>query len=152
MEEFYNILSQVCDPLFKKKINSNQRSDCSQVKQPWFDESCRAKRKEFYNHLNTFRLHNSDENRNNLTTSRTEYKKCIRSSKKSFENKQTIKLEKARFQNARDYWKLLKGVCAPQKSNSLTADMFTLYFKAINDLGDIFFQPDDDIIYCNERF
>ena len=152
VEEFYNILSQVCDPLFKKKINSNQRSDCSQVKQPWFDESCRAKRKEFYNRLNTFRSHNSDENRNNLTTSRTEYKKCIRSSKKSFDNKQTIKLEKARFQNARDYWKLLKGVCTPQKSNSLTADMFTLYFKAINDPGDIFFQPDDDIIFFNERY
>ena len=30
--------------------------------------------------------------------------------------------------------------------------MFTLYFKAINDPGDIFFQPDDDIIYFNERY
>ena len=30
--------------------------------------------------------------------------------------------------------------------------MFTLYFKAINDPGDIFFQPDEDIIYFNERY
>lgn len=62
-----------------------------------------------------------------------------------------IKLELARTNNAKLYWKMLKGsvVC---NSSSLASDDFVSYFKSVNDPDSVFFQPDEDILYFNERY
>ena len=58
---------------------------------------------------------------------------------------------KAKLNNAKEYWKLLKE-SARSKLKNLSADHFDDYFKAINNPNDPFFQPDDDIVYFNEHF
>ena len=43
-----------------------------------------------------------------------------------------------RSKNAKEYWKMLKGVSCPKKSNNLNASDFTEYFTAINDPESVF--------------
>ena len=72
--------------------------------------------------------------------------------KYKFDRNKTAKLEKARLQNAREYWKLLKNLNPSTKTHSLSANNFAQYFKAINDPNEVFFQPDEDVIFFNERY
>ena len=64
---------------------------------------------------------------------RSDYKCTMRNSKYRYDKQRTLKLEKARFQNAKEYWKMLKGLTGNSTVNSLSADMLADYFKAIND-------------------
>ena len=47
---------------------------------------------------------------------------------------------------------MLKESVKPSKPKRLSVDNFDVYFKAINNPEDSFFQADDDILYFNERF
>ena len=47
---------------------------------------------------------------------------------------------------------MLKGLTRKSAVNSLSADMFADYFKAINDPNDVFFHPDEDVLIFNERY
>ena len=47
---------------------------------------------------------------------------------------------------------MLKGTCSPAKSKTLTADIFSDYFKAVSDPNDRFFLPDEDVLLFNERY
>ena len=59
--------------------------------------------------------------------------------------------EEARFKNAKEYWKLLKGICIKKTSN-LNVSHLEEYLKAVNNPNSVFFQPDEDAIDFNERY
>ena len=138
---------KVCDPLFKKKVKSNDSIKSKNTDQPWYDDDCKSKRKDFYKNLNFYRNDKCEENRISMTAARSRYKCAIRSNKFKYDKMRTSKLERARFQNAKEYWKMLKGLTENSTVKTLSADVFADYFKAINDPNDVFFQPDDDAFY-----
>ena len=152
LDVFYDVLSKVCDPLFKKKVKSNDSIKSKNTDQPWYDDDCKSKRKDFYKNLNFYRNDKCEENRTSMTAARSRYKCAIRSNKFKYDKMRTSKLERARFQNAKEYWKMLKGLTENSTVKTLSADVFADYFKAINDPNDVFFQPDDDAILFNERY
>ena len=153
INKFYEIIEDVCDPLFKINIKPDNKNKAkSNQSQPWFDEECRDKRNEFYKNLNFYRFDQCEANRKNMSESRTDYKCTIRKAKCIYDKNRTIKLEKARRQNAREYWKLLKSLTGAPKVSTLSADLFAEYFKAINNPNDPFFQPDEDVVLFNERY
>jgi hypothetical protein len=57
-----------------------------------------------------------------------------------------------KYTNAKKYWSMLKEVSHVSYPKNITADMFSKYFKAINNPDDPFYQADEDIIYFNDRF
>ena len=61
-------------------------------------------------------------------------------------------MEKARYENAKKYWKLLKTLCGSNASKKLTSQHFVDYFKAINNPDSRFFQADEDVLIYNERY
>ena len=75
----------------------------------------------------------------------------MRKAKFTHAKQQTRKLENMKFKNAKKYWKLLKNAVGQRKASGVSANNFYDYFTAINNPDDRFFQPDDDIIYLNER-
>ena len=87
-----------------------------------------------------------------MTTSRSQYKALIRSKKLSYDNNQTHKLEALRYKNAKEYWRLLKGLVQPATSSNLNTTQFYNYFRAINNPDSVFYQPDEDVILFNERY
>lgn len=101
---FYEIIEDVCDPLFKIDIKpDNKHKAKSYQSQPWFDDECRGKRNEFYKNLNFYRNDKCEANRKSMSESRTDYKCTIRKAKYVYDKDRTNKLEKARHQNAREY-------------------------------------------------
>ena len=65
-------------------------------------------------------------------------KNVLEIKKYDYDKLQTHKLELARKNNAKLYWKMLKGsvVC---NSSSLASDDFVSYFKSVNDPDSVFF-------------
>ena len=158
VNSFNNLLDTVCGPLFKKEIshhaNSVFTSDVSahsKSDNKWFNEDCRDARLELYRCLNLFRNDKSEINCKNMTRARSIFKSNVRKAKFTYAKQQTRKLENMRFKNAKEYWKLLKNAWGQRKASGVSANNFYDYFKAINNPDDRFFQPDDDIIYFNER-
>ena len=153
IEEFGLILEESCGKLFKKNHSIKDKNYSSDNKfKPWYDLSCKEKQCYFYEMLHIFRNNKSNENRKKLTKARTDYKNIIRNKKREYDKYQTKKLEENRFKNAKDYWKLLKGSCTPNKSKSLNATHFAKYFKSINNPESVFFQADEDVLNFNDRY
>ena len=150
---FQNTIESVCTPLFKKNIVS--KNDCSNIesKQPWYNEECKLKRNIFYNCLNNYRLDKQDAtSRGAMVRARSAYKRVLRLSKYEYRKHKTQKLKKARYENAKNYWKMLKNLCSSNSPKKLTSQHFADYFKAINNPDSRFFQADDDLLLFNERY
>ena len=74
----------------------------------------------------------NDVCRENMVQARSDYKKVLRKSRYDFRKTETQKLEKARYENAKNYWKLLKNLCPSNSPKKLTSQHFADYFRAIN--------------------
>ncbi|MCG8047974.1 MAG: reverse transcriptase family protein, partial [Candidatus Thiodiazotropha endolucinida] len=153
VKKFNTILDSVCSPLFKKNvfIGEKMSESCNKSENKWFDNNCMAARVEFYRCLNIYRNDKNDNTCKNMTLARTAFKNTVRKAKYDYTKQQTNILEEAKSKNAKEYWKMLKNTSCPKRASGLSADNFYAYFKAINNQGGHFFQPDEDIIYFNER-
>ena len=69
---------------------------------------------------------------------RSKYKTSLRNARFNYDKQQTEKLNKLRYKNARDYWKLLKSASNAGRPN-IPLTSFERYFKAVNN-------PDSDIM------
>ena len=87
-----------------------------------------------------------------MINARSEYKKGVRHFNYKKGSERTSHLLKAKFKDAKQYWKLLKDSTTHNNPKNISTENFSEYFKAINNPEDPFFQPDEDIIYFNERF
>ena len=66
-------------PLFSKSFKAvNEAHSFSENNLPWFDDECRIKRNDFYRFLNIFRNDRSDQNRLNMVSARSAFKKSLR--------------------------------------------------------------------------
>ena len=154
---FVSTIEGCASPLFLRQLGagSPQVSDAEgnfrKSNAPWFTEDCASRRYDFYKCLNLFRGDNSDENRQNMVHARSKYKTCLRNSRLLYDKSETDKLNKLRYTNARDYWKLLKRVSQNAKPN-IQLSTFERYFKAVNSPVSQFYVPDDDIVLMNDRY
>ena len=97
-------------------------------KAPWFNEDCADLRCSFYTCLDLYRGDKSNENRITMVQARSKYKTCIRKARLAYDKSELInKLNKLRYQNARDYWKLLESVSQSPKAN-IPLSTFERYF------------------------
>ena len=139
-----------CSPLFKRNLGKKNNDFLNlDSNQPWYNEDFKLKRNYFYKCLNNYRFNKQDEN---MVQARSEYKKVLRQSRYAYRKLETQKLEKARYENAKVYWKLLKKLCSSNAPKTLTSQHFADYFKAINNPDSTFFQADDDVLFYNERY
>ena len=146
---FQDTAETICAPLFKKNISSKNNNDSLVVEsnQPWFNEDCKFKRNVFYKSLSVYRANKqNDVCRENMVQARSDYKKVLRKSRYDFRKTETQKLEKARYENAENYWKLLKNLCPSNSPRKLTSQHFADYLRAINNLDSTFFKH--MMIFC----
>ena len=150
IENFSGIIEGVASPLLKK-LSINASTDNDQHVNPWFDDECFDKGSTFLFMLNKYRIQKTDTNRINMVKARSEYKKTIRNSKFEYDRKQTDRLSKARLNNAKLYWKMLKECAGIQKSN-IQMSAFEQYFKSVNNPESQFFIPDEDVLFFLDRY
>ena len=84
-----------------------------------------------YKCLNLLRGDKSDVNRQNMVHARSKYKSCMRNARLLYDKSESDKLNKLKYKNTHDYWKLLKRVSQSAKPN-IQLSMFERYFKANN--------------------
>ena len=158
ISSFYDCLSNVIDPLFKTRIKDvsgavNQTLS-NEGRLPWYDDPCKEKQRQFYRFLNKYSKDKTDLNRTNMVKARSKDKGLLRKKNFLFDMLETKKVEQLRCENAKAYWSLLKTSCGRSSSNSnkLNSDIFAEYFKAVNNPMSQFYQPDEDVVYFNDKY
>ena len=101
--------------------------------------------------LDKYRLSKSDVNRCGLVKARSEYKAILRKCRYEYDSEKTSRFVNAKYKDARLYWNLLKET-AGIKNTSVPLSSFEQYFRAVNNPADRFYNPDEDVIYFNERY
>jgi hypothetical protein len=149
--DFGNILHSVTDNLFKKNIGKKNDKAITKKNNVWFDDDCEVKRNDFMLFLNRYRNCKTDENRVLLVKARSDYKTALKSAKRKYNIDRTKTLETYRRTNAKLYWNMLKDA-SHVKAPNIPLSSFETYFKAVNNPDDHFFNPDEDVLYFNERF
>ena len=153
VSEFACIIDTAAAPFFKKKVLADHDNSSFTYKNdaPWFNELCHDKRFYFYEMLNKYRENKTDNSRANMVKARSEYKVALRKARYEYDKQKTLRLENARFKNAKLYWNLLKESAGVKPAN-IPLSVFEHYFKAINNPEDPFYAPDEDILFFNERY
>ena len=101
-----------------------------------------------YRCLNCYRNNPCDETRVDMVQTRSSYTNTIRKKKWVYDKEHTHTLESARFTNAN----MLRSSVSKKSKCNLTSRDFQTYFKSVNDPESTFYQPDDDVLYCNDRY
>ena len=87
-----------------------------------------------------------------MAKARSDFKKTIRRARFNFDKQKTLRLEHAKFGNAKLYWKMLKETANIKNSSNINMCTFERYFKAINNPYDPFFAPDEDVLFFYEGY
>ena len=66
--------------------------------------------------------------------------------------KKTTKSIISKSKNVKEYWKLLKQAANLKTKSSVDSKRISEYYQAVSDPKDRFYQPDEDILYFNERY
>ena len=135
----------------KITLKENERSGNTNFK---FNEECEYKKLVFLDMLNEYRKDSIDTNRFNMVKARTAFKMTVRKFKSELEKAKTKRLIDAKYKNAKEYWKLLKNAANThtRTHKGLSTNTFAEYFKSNNNSDSVFFQPDEDILYFQQRF
>ena len=153
---FVNLMSTVCDPLFAKTFNANKTNTNANSgnlkKQPWFDQDCDDLRKQFYTHLNNFRLDKTLQNQSKLSQARRNFKHMIRRKRWAYDKWKTEKLIVSRKSNVKEYSRMLKRAANIDSKSTISSETFSKYFQSINNPNDRFYQADEDILVFNKRY
>ena len=150
IQSFVKVLDSVCKPLFEKHIpGENEYKPKSTI---LFNEDCEDKKLIFLDRLNLYRNEPNDENRQEMVSVRSAFKRSVRKFRLDCKTRKTQYLLDNKHKNAKEYWKLLKNAQKHPECRSLTSQKFADYFKAINDPNTAFFQADEDVIFFNERY
>ena len=151
VSDFVNILHNVSSPLFKKSIKQEKSKPTITNENPWYNEACHDKKYCFLHMLDKFRNSKTDENRFNMVKARSEYKSEIRKCRYDYDREKTNKFAQSKNKNAEQYWNMLKEL-AHVKPTNIPLSSFEEYFKAVNNPADIFYTPDEDVLFFNERY
>ena len=154
LTDFNAIIENAASPVYKetcKPPNISEQSCPNKQEAPWFDERCTEKKYYFMRMLDRYRLCKNDVNRIGLVKARSEYKAILRKCRYEYDCERTSRFVNARYKDARLYWNLLKE-SAGIKSTSVPLSSFEQYFRAVNNPENRFYNPDEDVIYFNERY
>ena len=153
VDSYITLIESVSSSFYKETKITPKENDRSGNTNFIFNEECEYKKLVFLDMLNKYRKDSIDTNRINMVKARTDFKMTVRKFKSELEKAKTKRLIDAKYKNAKEYWKLLKDAANThtRTPKSLSTDTFVEYFKSINNPDSVFFQPDKDILYFQQR-
>ena len=86
-----------------------------------------------------------------MAKARSDFKKTIRRVRFDFDKQTTLRLEYAKFCNAKLYWEMLKQKANIKSSSNINLCTYERYNRATNNSSDPFFSPYEDVLFFNER-
>ena len=122
-----NVLEHAALPL-KHTYVTNDAKSCpfkNNQSNPWYDQECRLKRKEFDTAIKIYKDTPSTDNLNNLTSIRNTYRKLCRKKNNDYLSSLSLDLVQLSKKNPKEFWKKIK-----RKKRKIIGDCdFDLYFK-----------------------
>ena len=135
------------DPLFCKHYNASSHIPKNPNKPEWATADWSESKKLFYRRRDEYRRNPLPSNRTAMVEARTHHKQISFRCRSSHEKNQSFKLEQARKNNIRKYWKMLahaKGIDIEKPR--VTVDDFYQYFLSLSNPDSDFYVADDDVI------
>ena len=153
LEKFENVFKDAAQSCLKNVKGSMNTLPDVEIENnlPWYNEECYNQKRLFHRMLNIYRELPNDENRLNMVLARSKYKALLRNARFRYDNDKTSQLLNAKRKNAKEYWNLLKQTAGIKPAN-IPMSTFEQYFKAINNPGDKFFSPNEDVINFIDRY
>ena len=134
------------DPLFTKTIYSNNPNSNQFRNEPvWADNDWKSKKRNFYKSRDKFHSVPTDDNRNNMTDARRDYKHASFNCRKRYEVKNTNALYHAKLNNVKQYWRMLSGAKNIHETK-VTIDQFFDHFVSLSNPSDELYRVDDDVM------
>ena len=144
VNSFVSALTEIAEPLFLKCSSSTYQGTEYRSEIPvWANDEYVSARCKYFEASNRHKSSPSSTNRVRLVEARKEFKHISRKCRKHFDNNETKKLLTAKFNNARDYWKLLKGTFQTSSPN-ISIEHFKNYFENLSNPND-YYQPIDNL-------
>ena len=104
---------------------------------PWFDDTCKQSRKDFFLAKNCFKNSPNASNKKNMNDKCKAYRKTIRSAYNSYHSDLQQKLRDLKTSNPKDFWDIInKEDGTKSKIGNISLDSFENHFKNLN-LNDI---------------
>jgi hypothetical protein len=141
---FAAALYRAADPLFRKSISKRKYCVTKRAGPEWADSEWFVKKKDFYRNMDRYKKYKDETSRLAMVESRKQFKNKSRQCKRNFDVNKTNILMNAKYNNIKDYWKLLQGG-KPKLNTVLTVDDFAEYFKRISNPVDDFYRADVEI-------
>ena len=153
LSDFSNIINEIAEPIFKliKPKNWEHEEFSNSNANPRYSDECRGKKFMFLHTLNAYRESQTDETRIAMVKARSEYKSLIRKCRYNYDKEKTSRFITAKHKNARMYWNMLKEAAGMRPAN-ISLSAFEQYFKAVNNVNDPFYAPDEDVMFFIERY
>lgn len=133
--DFTRVIKEVSDPLFSKTIKGNKPRKCFKgvcKKSEWFDDECREAKLMYKNSLFVFNANKNDDNRINLISQKSRYKRTVKSKRRKYEYNKVREIERMRNSKPRDFWKLFSKN-NHNNGNKVPVEDFHTYFKTLQD-------------------
>ena len=117
------------------KARLNKKMAPVRMDKPWFDEECKAKRKEYFRTKNRARrLGSADSSQDVEKKAACNYKKFIRKKANDYKKAFQSKIRVMRSNNSKEYWDLLKsaGKKRQEEGAKICLNVFMEHFKKIS--------------------
>ena len=101
---------------------------------PWFDDTCKQSRKDFFLVKNRFKISPNTSNKNTMNDKCKVYRKTIRSAYNSYHSDLQQKLRDLKTSNPKDFWNIIiKADGTKSKIGNISLGSFENHFKNLND-------------------
>ena len=142
--QFVEAMHSATSDLFKHSVNPTVQSK-KPNKPEWADENWELMKRSFLRSKDKFYRNESDANRKQMVTARTNYKKYKDKMLAKHESRETKKLLEARLNNIKAYWNMLKGKSDKDTSYKISNRDFKEFYMKLSDPGDEFYTPDQAV-------
>ncbi|CAG2251763.1 unnamed protein product [Mytilus edulis] len=132
-----NFYSQAAKDSFGTFANKNpikKNHGAKNRNKPWFNKSCKLKRKQFHSAKYKYNKQKSINNKNSLKRASKEYKKEINKCFQNYQLKTEKELRNISTNNPKEFWKVLNKFSPKQKKESpISLEVMYAHFKKLNE-------------------
>lgn len=156
-EEIDNVVGSLCNIFIesaktsgqgKEKIVYNEYKTRPNTHKPWFNASCKNKRKEYFKTKRQVQTHRTPENDYILRTKTKEYKKHLKDSKGNYYKDIHRNLRNVKFKNPKKYWDILNKYSGKtQEECKIDVKTFKHHFKQLSEATPVADQNADTPVF-----
>ena len=130
--EIGNILTDSAKSTFGTYVKTETNNNKKYTKKKWFDDNCKAERKNFHRSKRTYIAYKNNENRTQMLDASRLYKKTIRKAVVNHKRYLKKEIRNMRQKSPNEYWKYVNSLKDKKQQNNVDETLFYIFFKDLN--------------------